>query len=60
MEQFRHIDEITAKAVDFTRDLGSILRPSQDKILLGIWISRKRLGLNRTVENFDGNQVKSN
>ena len=46
---------LTANSVDLTRDLGSILRPSQDKILLGIRRSRKRLGLNRLVGNFDGN-----
>ena len=45
----------TANSVNLTRDLGSILRPSQDKILLGIRRSRKRLGLNRLVGNFDGN-----
>ena len=32
---YRDLYSITAKSVDLTRDLGSILRPSQDKILLG-------------------------
>ena len=40
--------------MNLTRDLGSILRPSQDKSLLVISIIRKRLGLNRIVGNFDG------
>ena len=43
----------TANSVNLTRDLGSILRPSQDKSLLVISIIRKRLGLNRIVGNFD-------
>ena len=45
---------LTANSVNLTRDLGSILRPSQDKSLLVISIIRKRLGLNRIVGNFDG------
>ena len=52
---YRDLYSITAKSVDLTRDLGSILRPSQDKSLLVISIIRKRLGLNRIVGNFDGN-----
>ena len=46
---------LTAKSVDLTRDLGSILRPSQDKLLLVISIIRKRFGLNQIAGNFDGN-----
>ena len=46
--------KFTANSVNLTRDLGSILRPSQDKSLLVISIIRKRLGLNRIVGNFDG------
>ena len=41
--------------MDLTRDLGSILRPSQDKSLLVISIIRKRFGLNQIAGNFDGN-----